>query len=293
MINKIVRKFIVIKNNIIRNWINIIYFIKFRLLKPNYGCNTKKRETKIIVSLTSFPARIDKVHLCIKSLLVQSVKPDYIVIYLGRDEFKGKSLPTNLTSLFKYGVEVRFREDLKPHKKYFYSMQEFPDSIIITVDDDVYYRPNLIKDLLNAHLKHPNCVICTRAHKMRIKNNELLPYNSWDYETKEIKKESKLLFATGVGGVLYPPHVLSNETFNIDVIKRTCLKQDDVWLKFMEILSNVKVLAIPSTKTKYVVGIWNSEEINLNSMNVGQRKNDEAIKNVMNVFNIKIKDLEE
>jgi hypothetical protein len=251
-----------------------------------------KREKEIVVSLTSFPARMDKIHLCVRSLLMQNMKPDRIIVYLGDKEFEGINLPETLTELFQYGVEVRFRKDLKPHTKYFYAMQDFPDAFIVTVDDDVYYRPNLIKDLYKAHQQHPDCVVCTRAHKMLFQNGELLPYNSWDFETKDVNRESHLLMATGVGGVLYDPKLLCKEIFNEKAIEKLTLKQDDVWLKFMEIMSGTKVFAIPASKTKYVVGIWGSEKITLNSQNVGQSKNDIYISNVINYYKIKISNLE-
>lgn len=282
-----------LKNSTVRNCINAWYILKFRMMKKQYGLNNTKREREIVVSLTSFPARMDKIHLCIRSLLMQNMKPDRIVIYLGDKEFEGIALPETLTELFQYGVEVRFRKDLKPHTKYFYAMQEFPDALIVTVDDDIYYRPDLIKVLYRAHEQHPDCVVCTRAHKMLFENGVLLPYNSWDYETKCVNQESHLLMATGVGGVLYDPKLFHKELFDEKAIEELTLKQDDVWLKFMEILSGIKVFAVPASKTKYLVGIWGSEKTTLNSQNVGQNKNDVYISNVMNHCNIRSSDLEE
>ena len=39
----------------------------------------------------------------------------------------------------KRGLTIRFCEDLKAHKKYYYAFKEYPDDIVITVDDDVIY----------------------------------------------------------------------------------------------------------------------------------------------------------
>lgn len=275
------------KNRVVKTYVNCWYSIKLK--KPNSDWKLGLADTpkpRIIVSVTSFPARIDRIHYSIKSILAQKMKPDRIVVYLGDKEFENVKLPDSLTELFQYGVEVRYRKDLKPHTKYLYAMQDFPDDIIITVDDDIYYRPNLIHDLYNAYLKHPNCVICTRAHKMTFTDGNIDGYNSWDFETKEINKESHYLFATGVGGVLYPPHLLIPETFNVEKIEKLTLRNDDVWLKFMEILSGVKVFAIPSSRTKYVVGVSGSEKITLNSSNVLQNKNDIYIKDVMDEYGI-------
>ena len=67
---------------------------------------------------------------------------------------------------------------------------------------------------------------------------------------------------------------------------KLCLFADDVWLKAVEIKAGKKVYAIPATKTKYVVGIWGSEQVALNHSNVGENKNDQFIKNVFSYFNL-------
>lgn len=281
------------KNRVIKSGINNWYSIKLSHPSKKWYMNSNKiANPAIIVSVTSFPARIDRIHYSLKSILAQKMKPDKIVVYLGDKEFEGIELPESLTELFQYGVEVRFRKDLKPHTKYLYAMQDFPDDIILTVDDDIYYRPNLIRDLYSAYTQHPDCVTCTRAHKMTMTSGRLDGYNSWDFETKDTKEPSHYLFATGVGGVLYPPHLLIPETFNIENIEKLTLKNDDVWLKFMEILSGVKVFAIPSNRTKYVVGVQGSEKITLNSSNVLQNMNDVYIKNVMDAYHISLSDFE-
>lgn len=286
---KIENKFLFGKNNAVKLAINLWYPVKFKLLQGSFGTNSDSRERPIVISLTSFPQRIDQVHFTLKSLLLQHCKPDKIVLYLGRDEFEGRTLPKSITDLFQYGVEVRFRDDLKPHTKYFYAMQEFRDSLVITVDDDILYRPKLVGDLFSAHERFQDCVICTRAHYMRVLDGHLLPYNDWDFETGYFNHPSYALFATGVGGVLYDPRLFIDETFNEDAIKELSLRQDDVWLKFMELRSGIRTLAIPATKTKYLVGIWGGEKINLNSINVHKNANDIYIRNVMSRYQIDLR----
>ena len=102
----------------------------------------------------------------------------------------------------------------------------------------------------------------------------------------DIQESSHYLMATGVWGVLYPPEILPAYTFDKDKIIKLCLFADDVWLKAVEIKAGKKVYAIPATKTKYVVGIWGSEQVALNHSNVGENKNDQFIKNVFSYFNL-------
>ena len=98
------------------------------------------RNGKLIVSLTSFPARIELVWMTIASLMNQTMKPKKIILWLSEEQFQTEeSIPQTLLALRKRGLEIRFCEDIKPHKKYFHTMQEYPDDIVVTVDDDIFY----------------------------------------------------------------------------------------------------------------------------------------------------------
>ena len=68
---------------------------------------------------------------------------------------------------------------------------------------------------------------------------EIAPYSYWlkDYELIREKPSMKLI-PIGIGGVLYPPKTLHPEVSNLDAIKRTCLKADDLWLKIMQVMIN-------------------------------------------------------
>ena len=173
------------------------------------------------------------------------MKPDLILLYLARDEAKDESgLPSSVLELTKYGIQIFFVDDnLKPHKKYYYTMKNYPNSIIITVDDDIIYDKNLVSDLYASYVKYPAAVSARRVHKIvKDKNNNLLPYTKWLYEYKKETIPSFNLFTTGVGGVLYPPGILPPETFDVEKIKELCLDADDVWLKFMELKNKIPVV---------------------------------------------------
>ena len=62
--------------------------------------------------------------------VMEQFKPDRIIVWLGSDT-KESDLTKGMLSLKEYGVEYRFDKELnlKPHKKYIYAIQEFPDDI--------------------------------------------------------------------------------------------------------------------------------------------------------------------
>lgn len=253
-----------------------------------YGLNTEPREIKIIVSLTTFPARFDMIELCLKSLVLQTIKPDKIMVYLDNNCIQSE-IDLKLGKYMQYGIEfILKQEDLKPHKKYFYAMQDFPNDIVITVDDDAIYPPDLIESLLLANKKYPDCICARRVHKITRKfNGELHSYNNWINNYTISKKPSFKLIATGIGGVLYPPNCLDKRAFDKQSIMQTSLRQDDLWLKFMEVLNGTKTVWA-SNKCPEPYTIENSQTVCLSHENVANFQNDNAINLLTSKFKIEI-----
>ena len=94
----------------------------------------------IIVSVTSHPARIREVVLAIRTVYRQTRQPDKVILWLGEEKFPNRyeDLPEELLRLVsEKGLEIRWCEDIGPHTKYFYAFQEYPDALVITIDDDI------------------------------------------------------------------------------------------------------------------------------------------------------------
>lgn len=248
--------------------------------------NREPRDKQIIVSMTSYPARFPHIHLTLKSIMRQTMKPDKIIVWLDEDVTRSQ-YTEEMIALEKCGVEYRTaRGNLKPHKKYIYAMREYPEDIIITADDDVIYSPNVIKSLMNTHKKYPSAVCARRVHRIiRNQKGKIAPYNKWQGEYMRKKQPSHDLLATGVGGVLYPPHCLDSRAFDMELIKKLCLGADDIWLKIMELLAGTKVVWAPC-HIPAPEEIKESQKNNLRSENVRSDKNDVYMQDVLAYFHI-------
>lgn len=264
-----------------------LYFWKIVTIK---SCMTfADRNEKIIISLTTFPQRIRSAAIVIADMFIQTVKPDKIILYLAAEEFENKKLPYLLLKEQKNGVEIVFCENLYSHKKYFYTMQNYPHDVVITIDDDFRYKKDLIERLLLGYKKNPNCVSCCKANRMLFdNNNNLLPYNEWK-DVDELFLPSLQNVAIGVGGVLYPPSEksLHIETFSKDMIFRTCINADDLWLKIMEVMNEIPVQKVCRMRVKYVPA---SQRIALFKKNFcvsdcGKSKNDIQLENILKFYN--------
>ena len=154
-------------------------------------------------------------------------------------------------------------------------MQEYPDDAVITVDDDVIYDKDFVQDLYNCYKKYPGCVASRRVHRMiHDAQGKIKSYNDWQWECTQILEPSHQLFSTGCGGALYPPKVLPPETFDAEAIKAHCLNTDDIWLKFMELKADVKVV-FTNSKVIHPLTVRNTQASALMHTNTaGENRND-------------------
>ncbi|MDO5437296.1 MAG: glycosyltransferase family 2 protein [bacterium] len=209
------------------------------------GINLEEREKKIIASLTTFPERINSVSKTIKTLMNQTVKADEIVLWLAEEQFKGKenSLPSELKALKEYGLQIKWTNDIKSYKKLIPALKEYPDDIIITFDDDIYYEKDTIEVLYNSYLKNKNEIQANRTWRIELKNDKIRPLDSscliWNYE--EYKEASFLNTIIGCGGVLYPPHSLCEDVLDESKFTEIVPTQDDIWFWGMALLNGTKI----------------------------------------------------
>lgn len=252
----------------------------------NHGYRTMKAmlDRRLVVSMTSYPARIGALAPVLDSLYNQDRKADEILLWLATEEFPGleQDLPEYLVQLAaQKRLTIRWCDNLKPHKKYFYALQEYTEDIIVTVDDDLLYSPNLLSSLYRSYLQYPQAVSAARVHLMLLsEDNRILPYNIWIRETDCcLYTPSMQLFATGGAGTLYPPHLFRKEFFDRDAISANCPIADDLWLKAMELVSGVPVVAArPREPLQYLPG---SQVDALKRVNDVQQYNDVQFANIL------------
>ena len=246
------------------------------------------RKKKIIISMTSIPVRIDKVWIVVESLLRQTYKPDQIILWLAKDEFKDCPLPSTLKAQQKRGLQIRYCENLKSYKKFYYAIKESPNDFIVTVDDDIIYAENLLETLVKTYRANPGCIVCTRSHFIKVSRDKLYPYNNWImYEDRKFidRTPSFHNFLTGGAGALFPAFLLDKNFLNKDVFLKLAPYADDVWLNFWAWVSDIKIVNTNGF-LGYIIGIHSSSNNGLVRINVLYQKNDEQIKQVLKYCNI-------
>ncbi len=250
--------------------------------------NERYTNHEIIVSLTTHGKRLYDVAFTIESIMQQSMKANRIILWLD-DSYLNKRLPSYLYKQKDRGLEIRFCRDMRSYTKLIPVLRCFQDAAIITIDDDALYDNDLLERLIVPYLTAPQYIYCHRSHRMTFDDcGSILPYNQWQWCSSN-EEPSHFNFATGVGGVLYPPHSLDDEVNNESVFLDICKYADDVWFKAMAIKKGTLVKKVNSRSKKGEDYILNEgiQDIGLFHINTaGNTLNDTQIKAVFSKYSL-------
>lgn len=253
--------------------------------------NKCQREEKIVVSLTTFPARINACFYTIKTLLLQTMRPDRVVLWLADEQFPEHKLPNCYDKLVTKGLEIKYCQDLKSHKKYFYALQEQkPDELVITFDDDIIYNPLSVERAYKKHLQFPKAIVANET-KIIVLDAEGIPqpYSNWKKAPDGNNKPDILNSVMSGSGCLYPYNIWPNEMFDIKLHQKLAPTADDLWITFYAKYCNIPIVCVDTPARNYTT-VRNSQESHLAQINCLATGNDDTIRAMLNNFtNINLK----
>lgn len=210
-------------------------------------------ERGVIVSVTSFPARIPYIAPALESILRQKGPEDRVVLWLGEEQFPNglADVPENIRKLSTGGgerLEIRFVRDTRSFKKLLPALDAFPENAIITLDDDNLYPDGVISKLKEAAQRMPGAILSHCASDLYRVNG------SWRRTTGNIGFAIGCPFLqmqTGGGGVYYPPHSLDPLVMNADLAMKLCPTSDDIWFWFCAVRQGTPVARIANGITRH------------------------------------------
>ena len=260
-----------------------IVWMNFLKKKPLSAIESKCHP-HIVVTLTSYGRRAAKtVPYTLESILLQTKRPDRIILWLDNVNFSEECLPKRLATMRdKYGVEIRFCEDMRSYKKLIPALQICPEDILVTIDDDLVYRRQLLEELYKAHLETPDMVLCPLAHQPQMQGGRVIPYRQWKQNL--IKHPGGLIFPLGGSGTLYPPHSLHPDVTNSDLFMHLSPQADDVWFWAMALRAGTKMRLIDWKYPLFQIDLLYQKlhkDASLMETNVHENNNDKQIANIM------------
>ena len=254
---------------------------------------SRHQQKKVIVSLTSFPAAIPYAAQAVQSILNGSVLPDKVVLYLTFAQFGDTPLPQELQKLSNDNPRFEIRDypkDIRSYRKLIPALKDFPDDIIVTIDDDVCYYKDMLRDLVRIHQQHPDAIIAHRVRRAKLSR----PYKAWrkykwyDFIFKKFHF-SHLAMQTGVGGVLYPPHSLDEKMLRPELFMEIAPTVDDIWFWLAAVSKGTYVIPVPGWHPK-IVEVGKPVEVSLKTVNLepGNDRNRKALERILEKYpNIK------
>lgn len=270
---------------------NFVYHERAKLRFKKFLQKGNKNTPKIdglLVSLTSFPGRISTISDTLVSLLSQSRLPEKTLLWLGEEQFpnREKDIPENILKLQNYGLEIRWCKDLKSYKKLIPALTEFPEHLLVTADDDIYYPKNWLKNLYESYSQDPDSIYCHRVHKITFDEKAAVkPYQDWEkcIINGQEKPEDILFFTTG-GGVLFPPNCFHSDVLCEDLFQKLCPLADDIWFWTM-IRLNKKPIKICKNNVYRIKNNGNTQEDEpLWKVNREAGLNDDQLKNIIDYY---------
>lgn len=253
---------------------------------------TDNQREQVVVSMTSFPAAIHFAAPAIASILRGSVLPDKVVLYLTLSQFGDTPLPDELLGLQRDNPRFEIRDyprDIRSYRKLIPALRDFPEAVIVTVDDDTDYDRDMLASLLAMHRRCPDAVIAHRAKRVLPGENyrKWPKYRWYSFLTKRVIERYSTM-QTGVAGVLYPPHVLREDMLDEELFTSLAPTTDDIWFWAAAVANGRKVVPVtfgPHNKPK---GLGKPRELSLKSVNFkhGADANDAALSRILRQYPI-------
>ncbi len=250
----------------------ILIFIRLYLLNLFARTSIVDNEATVTVTLTSHSDRIRRAFASIESIGRGQCRPRRVILFLGK-KYETQPLPATLQRLIGRGLEVKYVNDVGPHTKYYpyLLLTDTFDTPLVTADDDKMYNAGWLAGLMDAYRAEPAMVNCWRAREVRFDANGLRPYDEWPLCRNT--QPSITHFATGVGGVIYPPILLQRLKEAGDVFNECCPKADDLWLHVMAVRNGYPIRQI-GLRAQEFPGVPRSSETALQRTNIDGKRND-------------------
>ena len=109
--------------------------------------------------MTTWKKRIFNIPIVLRSILKQTKLPDKIVINLAKDEFANlDDIPSPVKEFIEnHLIELNIvDENTKVYKKIIPTMLKYKNDLVLSIDDDFIYPPNMINDFYETYKLYPN-----------------------------------------------------------------------------------------------------------------------------------------
>lgn len=222
--------------------------------------NDNNEGGQLIVALTSFPERISYVHKTLYSLFNQDYKPNVIILSLATTQFPNleNDLPREIIELQELGLKIEWvDEDIRSYKKLVPIIERYPNDIIVTADDDLYYPSYWLKALIESYNTNPDEIHCHLVTRLKKDEKHVRNVQKRDEYIDTASFNNKIL---GGSGTLYPRGALHKDVLKREVFLELAPTSDDVWFWAMALRNGTKIRWIKGTMKRLYYVEYSQEQ---------------------------------
>lgn len=240
----------------------------------------RDRTAGLVISLTSHAPRFATLAPTLRSLLLQDLRPEAVVLWIAHHDIA--ALPDEVLALREFGLTIEACDDHGPHTKYVHALRRFGASGtgIAICDDDTYYPPDWLGGL--AAGMQGGEMPCYRIHQVALGSDGLpLGYRHWLHDSSG-RDLSPLNFPTGVGGVLLHADRFDPVVLDTELARRLCPSTDDIWLYVTALMAGTRFRLIGD---HIPLTVWRGSQFSaLWKRNVLEQGNDANMRAVIEHF---------
>jgi hypothetical protein len=170
---------------------------------------TVRLDAAPVVSLTTISSRIDRVAQTIDCIARQTLRPHSINLYISESPYlldegieRGNQ---HLQRIADLGANIYLTSNIGPYRKQYPLVQQLrladasPETLIVTMDDDVLYPSDVLSQLTEAACSS-DAVVAHRGREMAFDGRQLMPYSK--FEAPALANSQRNL-GTGKNGIAY------------------------------------------------------------------------------------------
>lgn len=213
---------LIILNALYNRQLFVELYMRFRL-----------RDQHIVLALTTTPYRINKTALTLATLVSQNIRLDTIYLSIPHKFARDGSdyvIPEWLSNDKRFTI-LR-TEDYGPGTKLLGLLEQVklpPKTIIVTVDDDVFYPKNLALQLAYQSMLNPNYAIGISGVDPEYDQDNAIATTSPMGLIKRYERDGMVTILQGYGGIAYRAEFFDPSIFELLKNSPECRYVDDIY----------------------------------------------------------------
>ncbi len=189
-----------------------------------------------VVSFSTTPHRIDKIHKTIETVFQQSLKPDKIYISLPY-VFKRDNIPYHIPEWLTKDKRVTIlrTKDYGPATKLLGLLEQVelnPKQVIITVDDDISYPEQTFLHLVYHAYKNPESAVGVSGVDLQYDVDGLVSQDVKNGVISGFHHTRYFAVLQGFASIAYRAGFFDESIFEITNAPQECINSDDLYLSY-------------------------------------------------------------